>query len=51
VKRKLSPALLKLLQGKTCFHVKAMNEELKKDIEAALVLGIQAYRERGWLQE
>jgi len=51
VKRKLSPALLKLLQGKTCFHVKALDEGLKKDIEATLVLGTQAYRERGWLQE
>lgn len=39
VKRKLSPALLKLLRGKTCFHVKALDEGLKKDIEAALVLG------------
>jgi hypothetical protein len=49
-KRRLSPALLKLLQGKTCFHVKALDEELKKDIEAALAGGTKAYRERGWLQ-
>jgi hypothetical protein len=50
VKRKISPALLKLLQGKTCFHLKSLDEGLKKDIEAALALGTQAYRERGWLQ-
>jgi len=30
--------------------VDAVDEGLKQDIEAALVLGTQAYRERGWLQ-
>jgi len=50
VKRKLSPRLLKLLQGKTCFRIKELDQNLKQDIEAALVLGTTAYRERGWLQ-
>jgi len=48
-KKQLSPALLKLLKGKTCFHVKALDDGLKKDVEAALVLGTKAYQERGWL--
>jgi len=48
-KKKLSPALLKLLKGKTCFHVKKMDDALAKDIEAALGLGTKVYRERGWL--
>jgi len=49
VKKKISPALLKLLKGKTCFHIKALDEALKNDIEAALALGVKNYRERGWL--
>jgi hypothetical protein len=48
-KKKLSPALLKLLKGKTRFHVKALDDGLHKDIQAALDLGTKVYRERGWL--
>ena len=48
-KKKISPALLKLLQGKTCFHIKHLDDGLRKDIEAALQLGAKSYRERGWL--
>ncbi len=48
-KKQISPALLKLLKGKTCFHVKTLDDGLKKDVEAALVLGTRVYRERGWL--
>jgi hypothetical protein len=48
-KKKLSPALLKLLKGKTCFHVKTLDDGLRNDIEAALEMGTRAYRERGWL--
>jgi hypothetical protein len=31
-RKKLSPDLLKLLKGKTCFHVKALDVGLRKDI-------------------
>jgi len=48
-KKKLSPALLKLLQGKTCFHVKTLDDGLRKDIRAALGLGTKVCREHGWL--
>ena len=48
-KKEISPALLRLLKGKSCFHVKTWNDGLENDIEAALVLGTKAYRERGWL--
>lgn len=47
-KKKISPALLKLLRGKTCFHIKALDDGLRKDIDAALQAGIKGYRERGW---
>ena len=48
-KKKIAPALLKLLKGKTCFHVKKLDDGLRGDIEAALEMGTKAYRERGWL--
>ena len=48
-KKKLSPALLKLLKGKTCFHVKTLDDRLRKHIEAALEMSTMVYRERGWL--
>ena len=48
-KKKLSPALLRLLKGKTCFHVKTLDDGLRKDIEAALEMSTQVCRERGWL--
>jgi hypothetical protein len=48
-KKKLSPNLMKLLQGKSCFHVKKLDDGLRDDIEAALELGTKAYKDRGWL--
>ncbi|HXR34273.1 MAG TPA: hypothetical protein VN830_11230 [Verrucomicrobiae bacterium] len=48
-KKKLPPNLMKLLQGKTCFHVKKLDDGLRADIEAALQLGTKAYKDRGWL--
>lgn len=48
-RKEISPALLKLLKGKSCFHVKKLDDGLKRDIEAALLMGTKAYRERGWL--
>jgi hypothetical protein len=42
-KKKLSPELLKLLKGKKCFHLKNLDDGLRRDIEAALELGIKAY--------
>jgi hypothetical protein len=48
-KKKLSPALLKLLKGKACSHVKTLDLGLRKDIQAALDLATKVYRERGWL--
>jgi hypothetical protein len=49
MKKKFSPALLKLRKGKSCFHVKKLDNGLRKDIEAALELATKAYRERGWV--
>ena len=46
---KLSPELMKHLDGKCCFHMKSLTPELKKDIAAALKLGLAAYKKRNWL--
>jgi hypothetical protein len=49
LKKQVSPSLLKLLKGKTCFHVKELDDGLRKDITAALELGTKVYRARGWM--
>jgi hypothetical protein len=43
------PELLRLLQGKSCFHVKRLDEELLVQIDDALARGLELYRERGWV--
>lgn len=48
-RKKLSPSLIKLLKGKTCFHIKKMDDDLLKHIEAALDEGVKNYKRRGWL--
>ena len=48
-KKKIPPALLKLLKGKTCFHLKQLDDGLRRDIEAALEVGTKSYKDRGWL--
>jgi len=48
-KKKLSPNLMKLLKGKSCFHVKKLDDGLRADIEVALEMGTKVYKERGWL--
>ena len=49
VKSKLHPELLKHLDGKSCFHFKALTPALKKHVEAALKVGLEAYRKQTWL--
>src|SRR5262249_24648909 len=49
VKAKLPPELLEYLDGKACFHFRRLTPDLKKDIQAALKIGLKAYRERKWI--
>ncbi|HBV66926.1 MAG TPA: hypothetical protein DEF04_01160 [Clostridiales bacterium] len=49
MKKLFSPELLKLLKGKSCFHIKKLNEGLEKEIEYALKEGYELYKERGWV--
>jgi hypothetical protein len=48
VKKKLSPRLLKLLKGKTCFHLKCIDDDLLRDIRHALDLSVSAFRQKDW---
>ena len=43
------PELLKLLKGKSCFHVKALDAELEDQIREALATGYRLYKDRGWI--
>ena len=49
LKSVFKPELLGLLKGKSCFHLKRLDEELLRQIEAALKIGYELYRERGWV--
>jgi len=49
VKKRLSPELLKHLDGKSCFHFKTLTPAMKKHVEAALKVGLETYREKKWL--
>jgi hypothetical protein len=44
-----APDLLRLLKGKSCFHVKSADDELLGQIRDALAEGRRLYAERGWL--
>jgi hypothetical protein len=46
---KLPKDFMKVLKGKACFHVGKLNPELSTSVEEALEVGLQAYRDRGWL--
>ncbi len=43
------PELLKLLNGKSCFHIKQLDAGLEKQIEEALEKGYALYKKRGWI--
>jgi hypothetical protein len=44
-----SEDLLKLLKGKSCFHIKKMDKKLEKNIGKALDIGFKLYKKRGWI--
>jgi len=43
------PELLRLLKGKSCFHIKTLDSKLEKAIELALNKGYALYKKRGWI--
>jgi hypothetical protein len=49
LKAMFKPELLKLLKGKSCFHIKSLDSEIEMQIAEALDKGYMMYKERGWL--
>jgi len=49
LKEKIEPELLKLLKGKSCFHIKKLDDVLLAQIDNALQIGFDLYKERGWV--
>jgi hypothetical protein len=49
LKKKLSPALLSHLKGKTCFNIKKLYPDLLPAIESALNEGLACFQSRNWL--
>lgn len=49
IKKLFNPELLKLLKGKSCFHVKELSPELLQEIKSVLAKGFAMYKERGWV--
>ncbi len=40
----LSPELRKMLKGKSCFHIRKLDDELSSEIASMIDLGIHLYR-------
>jgi len=49
LKELLDPELLKLLKSKSCFHIKKLDDNLEAQIEKALTIGFELYKEKGWI--
>ncbi|ETZ22638.1 hypothetical protein [Pedobacter sp. V48] len=49
MKKIFGPELLKLLNGKSCFHIKKLDDALMLQIEEALAAGFKVYKEKGWV--
>jgi len=48
-KSQLQPELLKCLKGKSCFHIKKMDEQLFSQVKDALKKGYDLYKKKGWI--
>ncbi|WP_143310777.1 hypothetical protein [Chitinophaga vietnamensis] len=46
----VSPALKKCLKGKSCFHIKTLNNGLLEDINAMLAAGFAFYKDKGLIK-
>jgi hypothetical protein len=49
LKEFFGPELLSLLKGKSCFHVRRLDDELRRQVRSALDAGFELYRRRGWI--
>ena len=49
LKEVFDPELLSTLKGKSCFHIKNLDEQMETQIRKALKIGYDLYNERGWI--
>lgn len=49
IKKVFKPELLKLLKGKSCFHIKKLDPVILQQIRESLQMGYMLYKERGWI--
>jgi len=49
LKQSIEPELLKLLKGKSCFHIKKLDDILKSQVQKALQEGYDCYAKKGWV--
>jgi len=47
--KKISPDLMKTLKGKSCFHIKALDENLIKQIKTAVKDGMECYKKLNFI--
>ena len=43
------PELLATLKGKSCFHIRRMDDRMREQVAKALRVGYELYEERGWV--
>ena len=48
-KFKLSKEMEKRLKGKSCFHIRDINPQIKKEFKQMLKEGFAAFKKEGWL--
>ena len=46
----ISDRLKKFKKGKSCFHIKYLDEELENEIKQIISKAIDVYRKEGWLE-
>jgi hypothetical protein len=46
---KISPRLMKMLKGKSCFYIKSIDPDLLKDVKSALDLAAKCYKKNRWV--
>jgi hypothetical protein len=49
LKNVFAPELLKLLKGKSCFHIKKLDDVLLEQLRATLKIGYEQYQRNGWI--
>jgi hypothetical protein len=49
MKSEIQPELLKCLKGKTCFHIRKMDDQVFRQIKDALKKGCDLYKKKGWI--